>query len=93
MGEYTFIIVYLHGKMNELADALSMAPNVCSVGAVSGEEDVIKEQSARGIIDGVDASKWAEEQQKDGFCQAAWNICLKKNVSGRAGACRQLHDG
>ncbi len=43
------------------------------------EEAVVNQPSRRGIIDGVDASKWAEEQQKDGFCQAAWKLCLKKN--------------
>ncbi len=29
----------------------------------------------------MDAAKWAEEQQKDGFCQAAWALCRKKNKS------------
>ncbi len=43
--------------MNELADVLSRTPNVCSVGMLSREEAVIKEQSRRGIIDGVDTSK------------------------------------
>ncbi len=71
MGEYNFVIEYLPGKMNELVDALSRVPNVCSVGVFSGEEAAVKEQLARGIIDGVDTSKWAKEQQKDGFCQVA----------------------
>ncbi len=48
---------------------------------LSGEDAVVKEQSRKGIIDGVDAAKWAEEQQKDGFCQAAWALCRKKNKS------------
>ncbi len=77
MGEYNFVIEYLPGKMNELADALSRTANVCSVGLVSGEEAMVKEQSARGIIDGVDASKWAEEQARDNFCKAAWELYSK----------------
>ncbi len=67
--------------MNELADALSRAPNICSVRAVSGEDAVIKEQSEKGIINGVDADKWAEEQQKDSFCQAALALCSKERKS------------
>ncbi len=41
----------------------------------------------RGIIEGVDASKWAEKRQKDNFCLAAWSICLKKNKSMVEQAC------
>ncbi len=81
MGQYNFVIEYLPGKMNELADALSRTPNVCAISMLSGEDAVVKEQSRKGIIDGVDAAKWAEEQQKDGFCQAAWALCRKKNKS------------
>ena len=80
-GGYYFVIEYLPGKMNKLLDALTRAPNVCLVGVLSGEDAVVKEQSAIGIINGVDASKSAEEQQRDGFCQAAWNICQKKKNS------------
>ncbi len=80
MGQYNFI-EYLPGMMNELADALSWTANVGAVTLVSGEDTVVKEQSKRGIIDGVDAEKWAEEQRKDSFCQAAWSLCLKKNKS------------
>ena len=29
----------------------------------------------------MDVAKWAEEQQKDSFCQAAWALCRKKNKS------------
>ncbi len=47
-----------------------------------------QEQSKKGVIDGVDAEKWAEEQRKDSFCQAAWSLCLKKNKS--AGSKRVL---
>ena len=67
--------------MNELADTLSRTANVCAVTLVSGEDAVIKKQSKRGIIDGVDTEKWAEEQRKGSFCQAAWSLCLKKNKS------------
>ncbi len=83
-GEYNFIIEYLPGKMNELADALSRAPNVCAVGAVSREDAVVKEQSKKGIIDGVDAIKWAEEQQKDSFCRVAWEMCSKRKKQWRS---------
>ena len=79
MGQYNFIIEYLPGKMNKLADALSRTPNVCTVSMLSGEDAVVKEQSRKGIIDWVDAAKKAEEQQKDAFCQAAWALCRKKN--------------
>ncbi len=79
MGQYNFVIEYLPGKMNELADAPSRMPNVCAVSMLSSEDAVVKEQSHKGIIDGVDEAKWAEEQQKDGFCQAAWALCRKKN--------------
>ena len=78
MGEYNFVIKYLPGKVNELAEALGTTPNVCAVAVLSGKDAVVKEQSRRGI-DGVDADKWAEEQRKDGFCQAAWNLCMKKD--------------
>ncbi len=61
--QYNFIIEYLPGKINELADALSRTPNVCAISLLSGEDAVVKEQSCKGIIDGVDAAKWAEEQQ------------------------------
>ena len=71
MGQYNFVIEYLPGKMNELADALSWTANVCAVTLMSGEDAVVKEQSKRGIIVGVDAEKWAEERRKDSFCQAA----------------------
>ncbi len=81
MGQYNFVIEYLPGKMNELANALSRTPNVCAVSMLSGEDAVVKEQSRKGIIDGVDVAKWAEEQQKDSFCQAAWALCRKKNKS------------
>ncbi len=81
MGQYNFIIEYLPGKMNELADALSRTANVCAVSLLSGEDAVVKEQSRKGIIDGVDTAKWAEEQQKDAYCQAAWALCRKKNKS------------
>ena len=81
MGQYNFVIEYLPGKMNELADALSRTPNVCAVSMLSGKNAVVKEQSRKGIIEGVDAAKWAEEQQKDSFCQAAWALCRKKNKS------------
>ncbi len=67
--------------MNELADALSRTANVCALSLPSGEDAVVREQSRKGIIDGVDATKWAEEQQMDGFCQAAWALCRKKNKS------------
>ncbi len=77
MGQNNFVIEYLPGKMNELADALSRTPNVCAVSLLSGEDVVVKEQSRKGLIDGVDAAKWAEEQQKDG---------------GGAGASRTLCD-
>ncbi len=79
MGEYNFVIKYLPGKIDELVDALSRAPNVCAITMLSGEQAVVKEQLGNGIIDRVDASKWAEEQQQDSFCQAVWNICVKKN--------------
>ena len=79
MGQYNFVIEYLPGKMNELADALSRTPNVCAVTVVSGKDAVVKEQSRKGIIDGVDTEKWAEEQRRDSFCQAVWTLCLKKN--------------
>ncbi len=79
MGQYNFVIEYLPGKMNELADALSRTPTVCAVCLLSGEDAVVKEQSRKGIIDGVDGAKSAEEQQKDGFRQAAWALCRKKN--------------
>ncbi len=81
MGQYNFVIEYLPDKMNELADALSRTPNVCTVSMLSGKNAVVKEQSRKGIIEGVDAAKWAEEQQKDSFCQAAWALCRKKNKS------------
>ncbi len=42
MGQYNFVIEYLPGRMNELADAHSRTPNVF---AVSGEDAVVKEQS------------------------------------------------
>ncbi len=64
--------------MNELADALSRTPNICAVTMLSGEDAVVKEQSRKGVID---AAKWTEEQHKDGFCQAAWALCRKKNKS------------
>ncbi len=35
---------------------------------------MFKEQSARGIIDGVDTSKWAEEQARENFCKAVWEL-------------------
>ena len=75
IGQYNFVIEYLPGKMNEMADALSRMPNVCAVAMVSGEDAVVKEQSSKG----VNAEKWAEEQKKDSFCKAAWSLCLKKN--------------
>ncbi len=81
MGQYNFVIEYLPGKMNELADALSRTPNVSAVSMLSGEDAVVKEQSRKGIIDELDAAKWAEEQQKDSFCQAAWALCRKRNKS------------
>ncbi len=64
MGEYNFVIEYLPGKVNELVDALSRAPNVCAITMLSGEQAVVKEQSAKSIINQVDSSKWAEEQQQ-----------------------------
>ncbi len=79
MGQYNFVIGYLPGKMNELANAHSMTPNICAVAVVSGEDAVVKEQSSKGVTDSVDAEKRAEEQRKDSFCQAALSLCLKKN--------------
>ncbi len=67
MGQFNLVIEYLPGKMNELADALSRTANVCAVTLVSGEDTVVKEQSKRDIIVGVDAEKWAKEQRKDSF--------------------------
>ncbi len=78
MGQYNFVIEYQPGKMNELANALSRTANVCAVSMLSGEDAVVKEQSRKRIVDGVDGAKWAEEQQKDAFCQAAWALCRKK---------------
>lgn len=49
------------------------------MGVVSSKEAVLAEQSARGIIDRVDVSKWAKEQAKDAFWQVAWVVCLKKD--------------
>ncbi len=79
MGQYNLVIEYLPGKMNQLANALSRTPNVCAVAMVSGKDAMVKEQSGKGVIDGVDAEKWAKEQRKDSFCQAAWSSCLKKD--------------
>ncbi len=93
MGQYNFVIEYLPGKMNELANVLSRTANVCAVSLLSGEDDVVKEQSRQGIIDGVVAAKWVEEQQKDAFCQAAWALCRKKNKSAAEnGASGTLRD-
>ncbi len=57
MGQHSFVIEYLPSKMNELADALSRTPNVCAVSVVLGEDAVVKEQSRKGVIDGVDEEK------------------------------------
>ncbi len=42
MGQYNFVIEYLPGQMNKLADALSRTPNVCAVTMVSGQDGVVK---------------------------------------------------
>ena len=58
--------------------ALSMTFIFSSDGGAScaAGSSVTVSNSPRVIIS---SAKWAEEQQKDGFCQAAWALCRKKN--------------